>query len=106
MARARVRAAFVARDGALGPRLLEFLRETAAALWHGYRHCSSVVGACWPQARALLMAAARLRLDPISRLSSSARRNLPGAMEGCGAWASRPLRSLLCARGRVGRGPP
>src|SRR5262249_46637662 len=104
VARARVRAACAACERAGGPRLLGFLRQTAAALWDCHRIGSADAGTGRANAGALLTAAACFRLDPPSRLSGSPRRDVPEAMEQ-GTRASRhPHPTFPRERGRDGRG--
>src|SRR5215470_15905455 len=81
VARARIRAASVARDCTRRPCRLAFLRQATATVRLCHRDRGAVSGPRRAEARAVLPVAARLRLDPPSRLSGAARRDLPGTME-------------------------
>src|SRR5712692_7422592 len=80
VARARIRAASLAGDRACRPRLLGFFRQASAPLRP--RDRARVAGPCvvWLVHRPVPPAAARLRLDPLSRFPGAARRYVPGAM--------------------------
>ena len=98
LARARVRAASFAGDRSRsGLGILGVLRQAAAALRTQRKYRRAIAGAARSESRTVPLAAARLRLDSLSRFSGAEGATLSGAMEGA--------RACGCDAGRAGHRP-
>src|SRR5262249_54766275 len=80
LARARVRAASLARDRARRTKVLGVLRQAAGLVWGGNRAGIARALAVGPKRRPLPLAAVRVGLDPPPRFPRAARGDVPGAM--------------------------